>query len=131
MDENAADVGDFIRVGNAVAVKNEVDVVTPTVRGEGKKNDAGLVTLIVVREAKTNDVGVVTLAVRGVGEMHADRDIDPDELTNMSFWLALELAQAAPQSCWLNDPAFENMLSMLVTLDTSHFEMSQLNDDAP
>ena len=131
MDENAADDGDFVRVENEVAVKNDEIVVALVVCREGKKNDAGLVTLTVGREAKTNDVGVVTLTVTGEDEMHAVRDIDPDERTNMSFWLAFELTQAAPQSCCLNDPAFENMLSMLVTLDTSHFEISRLNDDAP
>jgi hypothetical protein len=131
LDENSVYVGDFIRVTNAVAAKNDGDVVTLTEGGEAKTNDVGLVTVTVGGEAKTNDVGLVTLTVGGEDEMHAVRNIDPDELTNMSFWLALELTQAAPQSCWLNDPAFENMLSMLVTLDTSHFEISRLNDDAP
>ena len=33
------------------------------------------------------------------------RDIDPDDPVNISFWFALELTQAAPQSFWLNDVA--------------------------
>ena len=50
--------------------------------------------------------------------------------SNMSSLLAFELTQAAPQSCCLNDAAFMNMQSILVTLDTSHFEMSALKDRA-
>ena len=37
--------------------------------------------------------------------VHTVRDIDPDEPVNMSFLLAFELTQAAPQSFWLNDTA--------------------------
>ena len=54
-------------------------------------------------------------------------DIDPDDPLNMNLLLAFQSAQSAPQSCWLNDDASKNTLSMLVTRDTSHFEMSLLN----
>ena len=45
--------------------------------------------------------------------------------------LAIECIQAAPQSLCLNEAASVNMLSMLVTLDTSHFEILPLNEVAP
>ena len=57
--------------------------------------------------------------------------IFPFEPTNISVWLAFELLQAGPQSVCANDVAPLNILAMLVTLDTSHFEMSPLNDVAP
>merc|ERR1712032_27614 len=62
--------------------------------------------------------------------VHTARDIVPDDPINMLFLLALELTQSPPQSFWLNDAAKENILFMLVTPDTSHFEMSLLNDVA-
>ena len=49
---------------------------------------------------------------------------------NISRLVAFEYTQAAPQSSCLNDVALLNMLSMLVTLDTSQCEMSPLNDGA-
>ena len=58
-------------------------------------------------------------------------DIEPGEFLNMSVIVALEWTHASPQRVWLNDVASLNMYSILVTLDTSHFEMSPLNDSAP
>ena len=72
----------------------------------------------------------LTSVVPEEGDLHTVADIDPGEPKNMSVLLALELAQAAPQSFCLNDVARLNMLSMFVTLDTSHFEMSPSNDRA-
>ena len=69
--------------------------------------------------------------VAGVGtDVHTVSDTDPDESSNMSSLLALDWTQAAPQSVCLNDVACSNILSMLTTLDTSHFEMSPLNNPA-
>ena len=43
-------------------------------------------------------------------------DIDPDEPSNIRSLLAIELTQAAPQSCRENDAAFINMVSILVEM---------------
>ena len=56
--------------------------------------------------------------------VHFCRDMDPREPKNMSILLAFELTQASPQSFRMNDGVFENMRSMLATLDTSHLETS-------
>ena len=53
----------------------------------------------------------------------------PDEPSNISVLSAVEVVHG-PQSVCAKDDAPENMSSMLVTLDTSHLEMSLLNDDA-
>ena len=53
----------------------------------------------------------------------------PEEPTNISDLSAVEVPHA-PQSVCEKDEAPENMRFMLVTLDTSHLEMSLLNDDA-
>ena len=55
--------------------------------------------------------------------------IAPDEPSNIPFLSAVEMYHK-PQSACANDDAPENIFSMLVTLDTSHLEMSALNDDA-
>ena len=60
-------------------------------------------------------------------DVHAVCDIEPEERPNMSFLLAFELTHPAPQSSCLNAAAFKNIVSMLVTRDTSHCERSQLN----
>ena len=66
-----------------------------------------------------------------VGDVvHIVLDIDPDDPANITLFLALEWTQAAPQSRRWNNIASRNMESMLLTLDTSHFEMSPLNDSA-
>ena len=44
-----------------------------------------------------------------VANVHTVRDIDPDEPLNMSFLLALDWTQAAPQSSCLNDVASPNI----------------------
>ena len=78
-------------------------------------------------------IGVLAMRSRsGItgADVHAVRDIDPDEASNMSVLLAVDRTQLAPQSFCLNDAAWENILPMLITLDTSHFEMSPLKDDA-
>ena len=59
---------------------------------------------------------------------HAVCDIEPEESSNIRVLVAFECTQAAPQSCCLKDFAPMNMWSMLVTLDTSHIEMSPLNN---
>ena len=53
----------------------------------------------------------------------------PDEPSNISCLSAVEVLHA-PQSVCEKDDALRNMDFMLATLDTSHLEMSLLNDDA-
>ena len=86
-------------------------------------------------------IGFLTMSSRSVigerdtcccvvgADLHAVRDIDPDGPANinMSFLLAFELTQAIPQSFCLNEAASKNMQSILITLDTSHLDRSQLN----
>ena len=55
--------------------------------------------------------------------------IRPDEPSNILSLFAVE-ANQAPQSVCAKDDVAKNMTFMLVTLDTSHLEMSLLNDDA-
>ena len=55
--------------------------------------------------------------------------ICPGDSKRIASLFAFEVIHA-PQSVCAKDDAKANMLSMLVTLDTSHFDMSQLNDDA-
>ena len=76
-------------------------------------------------------IGVLAMSSRlGISVVTGIPSIDPDEPANMSNLDAFEWTQAAPQNFRLNDVASENMKSMLSTLDTSHFEMSPLNDVA-
>jgi len=63
-------------------------------------------------------------------DVHTVRDIDPGERTNISFLLAVACTQAASQSVCLNDAAPMNMAPISMTLETSHFEISLLKDDA-
>ena len=53
----------------------------------------------------------------------------PGEPTNISVLSAVEVLHV-PQSVCEKDDAPLNMRFMLVTLDTSHLDMSPLNDDA-
>ena len=53
----------------------------------------------------------------------------PDKSSNISVLTAVEVLHA-PQRVCVKDDAPENILSMLATLDTSHLEMSPLNDVA-
>ena len=55
--------------------------------------------------------------------------IRPNERSNIPSLFAVEVIHA-PQRLCANDDAPENISSMVVTLDTSHLEMSPLNDDA-
>ena len=56
--------------------------------------------------------------------------IRADERTNIPCLSAFDLSHALPQSVCAKDDAPANISFMLVTLDTSHFEMPRLNDDA-
>ena len=55
--------------------------------------------------------------------------IRPDEPSNILSLSAVDVLHA-PQSVCVKDDAPEKISSMLATLDTSHLEMSPLNDDA-
>ena len=55
--------------------------------------------------------------------------IRPDEPSNMPSLSAVEVLHA-PHRVWENDEAPLNIHLMRVTLDTSHFERSLLNDGA-
>ena len=59
---------------------------------------------------------------------HTADAIDPDDPANMDSLVDFECTQAVPQSSCLKDSAPANMKSMFVTLETSHLEMSLLND---
>ena len=73
--------------------------------------------IFVVMADVINGVLIGVRAIRsraGVGRLarvwaalssHTVRDIDPEELVNMNFFLAREWTQAAPQSFCLNDAA--------------------------
>ena len=74
---------------------------------------------------------LIALVPRVGAGVHTVSDIEPDDPSNISCFLALERTQAAPQSCRVNDCAFMNMAPMSLTLDTSHVEISQLNNFAP
>ena len=62
--------------------------------------------------------------------VHTVGDIDPDDPSNMDFFFTFDVFQLGEHSLWLKDFAFKNILVMSVTLDTSHLEMSILNDFA-
>ena len=55
--------------------------------------------------------------------------IRPKEPANILFFFAVEVSHA-PLRFFAKDHAPKNMSSMFFTLDTSHFEMSRLNDSA-
>ena len=55
--------------------------------------------------------------------------IRPDEPVNIPSLSAVEMYHARQRVC-VNDDAPENMSSILTTLDTSHLEISPLNDVA-
>ena len=55
--------------------------------------------------------------------------IRPDEPANISSVVAVEVCHS-PQRVCENDDAPKNISFILVTLDTSHLEMSPLNDEA-
>ena len=95
--------------------------------------DAGMVVVVVVVVVSVEVMAGVRDAYWREGvvpDLHTVRDIDPGEPSNISILLAVERTQAALQRLRLNDTAFENISSMLRTLDKSHFEMRPLNDVA-
>ena len=53
----------------------------------------------------------------------------PDEPANIPFLSAAEVYHLLQSDC-ANDVAPENIFFILITLETSHLEMSQLNDTA-
>ena len=57
------------------------------------------------------------------------RQIFPDESSNMLVFLAVEVNHE-PQSVCAKDEAPSNILLIVVTRDTSHFDRSQSKDDA-
>ena len=61
---------------------------------------------------------------------HTVGDIDPGESLNIDFLVAFDWDQAGVQSFCVKADAPRNISFMSVTLDTSHFEMSALNDVA-
>ena len=73
------------------------------------------------------DRGVLVPVVEGVVMVAAQSR--PDEPSNIPSFFAVEVDHA-PQSVCVKDDAPENISFMLITLDTSHLEMSPLNDDA-
>ena len=56
--------------------------------------------------------------------------IRPDESSNIPSFFAFLEVYHAPHSVCAKDDAPENIFAMLITLRTSHLEMSPLNDDA-
>ena len=71
---------------------------------------------------------VKAVVVMGVVVLE-DVQIRPDEPLNIPYLSAVEVLHA-PQSVRAKDDAPANIFFMLVTLDTSHLEISLLNDDA-
>merc|ERR1712183_813536 len=71
--------------------------------------------------------GVLVPGVEGVVMVAAQSC--PDEPSNIPSFFAVEVDHA-PQSVCVKDDAPENISFMLITLDTSHLEMSPLNDGA-
>ena len=56
--------------------------------------------------------------------------ICPDEPRNIWSLSAVEVSQASPQSVCVKDDTPKNISAMTSTLDTSHLEISALNDNA-
>ena len=97
----------------------------------------GHILIVETTSGVVSELAISVLPIRhrgnqrsGDSRRHTVDDIDPEEPVNMLFLLAFEYTQAAPQSLRLKDTAFMNISSMLVTLDTSQFDMSLLNDSA-
>ena len=67
--------------------------------------------------------------MEGVSLLELVEQICPNDPSNIPSLSAVDVSHA-PQSVCAKDDAPKNMSSMLVTLDTSHLEMSLLNDDA-
>ena len=73
------------------------------------------------------ELGVNSVVASDRGLLRQNR---PDEPSNISSLFAVEVNHT-PQSVCAKDEAPLNILLMLVTLDTSHFERSALKDDTP
>ena len=69
-------------------------------------------------------VVLVRIDKKDVVDRHTVRDVDPGERVTMPLWLTSDRTQVVLQSFRLNDVAPENIPSMLVTFDTSLFEMT-------
>ena len=63
------------------------------------------------------------------GLMVVVAEISPDDPLNIPLLSAVEVYHL-PQRVCENDDAPENISFMLITLDTSHLEISALNDEA-
>ena len=91
-----------------------------------------LILLVVAVELVVEEVmEVVMEVVVGivVDEVALGAQIRPDESTNIERLFAVDVLHAPHRVC-ANDDAPENMPNILITLDTSHLEMSPLNDVA-
>ena len=75
------------------------------------------------------DEGVVLPLEVGVDVLALVAHSRPGESSNIPSLSAVEVYHA-PQSVCVKDEAPENMSAMVVTLDTSHLEISPLNDVA-
>ena len=89
--------------------------------GASKDDDPGL-----CGDAKVNDINTNTQHHKP----HDVSDIEPSEPANILSLDAFEKPHVAPQSFCLKEDAPWNMESILLTLDTSHFDRSPLNDVA-
>ena len=90
-----------------------------------------VVVVVVVVVAVVMVLATVLCMALALVLVHIIWDIDPDEPANMLILVAFEYTQVVPQSSCLNILASMNMPSILITLDTSHLEMSPLNLKAP
>ena len=59
--------------------------------------------------------------------VHILVSIDPREPSNIDAFAAAEFTQAAAHKFCVNLGAFKNIMTIFVTFDTSHFEMSPVN----
>ena len=94
-------------------------------RFTGSASLGGVLLVPVVVEV----VSVLVEAVLEVVLLPPVVQIRPDEPSNIPSLSAVEVSHA-PQSVCAKDDAPENISFMLATLDTSHLDMSPLNDDA-
>ena len=86
-----------------------------------------IATKVLVCIVKTKKINFVPLGV--VVVVVVVHIIFPDEPEKISFLLAVDFCHA-PQRVWEKALAPWNMTPILITLDTSHFEISPLNDVA-
>ena len=86
-----------------------------------------VVVVVLVVEVVVLVVGVVVVVVEVVVVVV---QIRPDEPWNIASLFAFEVNHT-PQSVFAKDDAPKNISFMLVTLDTSHLEMSPSNEVVP